>query len=138
MRTSRPRGAHFFPWSLRHPANRLAQPPTPLLRNTASFVAQGSIFCCATKSAPPPNLRISKSPRYENISRLSDHILSSARTTHNTIIPTKHTTHSRHDCGPAHEPSGPEGILKPLSNSSLNFSHLVIITFYHNQPSFLF
>ena len=47
------------------PANRLAQPPTPLLRNAASFVAQGSIFCCATKSTPlqnsePPNLQVTK------------------------------------------------------------------------------
>ena len=94
--------------------------------------------CCATqhrllrnKIGTPPNLRISKSPRYENISRLSDHALSSAKITHNTIIPTNQKIHSRHDCGPSHESSGPEGILKPLSNSSLNFSHLVIITFYH-------
>ena len=132
MRTSLSRGAHFFPWSLRHPINRLAQPPTTLLRNAASFVAQGSNLCSAIKS------NLSRSPSYESISRLSEHALSSAKITHNTIIPTNQKIHSRHDCGPSHESSGPEGILKPLSNSSLNFSHLVIITFYHNQPSFLF
>ena len=70
-------------------------------------------------------------PRYESNSRLSDHALSSARTTHKMIIPTNQKIHSRHDCGPPHESSGPDGILKPLSNSSLNFSHRVIITFYH-------
>ena len=137
MDTSHLKGAHFstkrcallsLELTPPPPAHRHAQPPTPLLRNAASFVAQGSIFCCATKSAP---LRISKSPSYESISRLSDYALSRARITHKTIIPTNQTTHSRHDCGPSHEPSGPDGILKPLSNSSLNFSHLVIITFYH-------
>ena len=44
------------------PISRLAQPPTPLLRNTASFVAQGSIFCCATKSAPLQNSEPPKLP----------------------------------------------------------------------------
>ena len=48
------------------PANRLAQPSIPLLRSTESFVTQGSIFCCATKSAPPPKLRTSKSPSNES------------------------------------------------------------------------
>ena len=108
------------------------------LKTPPNRLAQHSIVCCTrehlllrNKIGTPPNLRISKSPSYESISRLSDHALSSARITHKTIIPTNHTTHSRHDCGPSHESSGPEGILKPLTNSSLNFSHLVIITFYH-------
>ena len=125
MNTFQHRGTNLFPRAYT-PANHLAQPPTPLLRNAASFVAQGSELYCATKSKTPPNLLITKRNR-----RLSDHALSSARTTHKMIIPRNHTTHSRHDCGPSHESSGPEGILKPLSNSSLNFSHLVIITFYH-------
>ena len=54
------------------PANRLAQPPTPLLRNAASFVAQGSIFCCArehlllrNKIGTPPNLQISQLRKYQ-------------------------------------------------------------------------
>ena len=57
---------------------------------------------------------------------LSDHAVNRARITHKTIIPTNHTTHSRHDCGPSHESSGPDGILKPLSDPSLNFSHAVM------------
>ena len=49
---------HFFPWSLPHPASRLAQ---------------HSIVCCArehlllrNKIGTPPNLRISKSPSNES------------------------------------------------------------------------
>jgi hypothetical protein len=45
-----------------HPSQPPAQPSTPLLRSTASFVTQGSIFCCATKSAPLP---ISKTPNLQ-------------------------------------------------------------------------
>lgn len=88
-----------------------------------------------TPTKIPPDLRNSKSPSNESISRLSDYALSSAKITHKTIIPTNQKIHSRHDCGPSHESSGPEGILKRLSNSSLNFSHLVIITFYHKIQS---
>ena len=130
-RTSHLKGAHFSTKRCALLSLELTTPHQPPCATNHPFVAQRSIFCCARKSAPPPKLRTSKSPRYESISRLSDYALSNARITHKTIIPTSHTIHSRHDCGPSHESSGPEGILKPLPNSSLNFSHLVIITFYH-------
>ena len=136
--TSHLKDAHFSIKRCALLSLELTTPHQPPCATTHPFVAQRSIVCCArehlllrNKIGTPPKLRTSKSPSYESISRLSDYALSSARTTHKTIIPTNHTTHSRHDCGPSHEPSGPDGILKPLSNSSLNFSHIVIITFYH-------
>ena len=145
MDTSHLKDAHFSIKRCALLSLEFTTPRQPPCATTHPFVAQRSIVCCArehlllrNKIGTPPKLQTSKSPRYENISRLSNHALSSAKITHNTIIPTNQKIHSRHDCGPSHESSGPEGILKPLSNSSLNFSHLGIITFYHNQPSFLF
>ena len=138
VRTSHLKDAHFSAKRYALLSLELTTPRQPPCATTHPFVAQSSIVCCAgehlllrNKISTPPNLRISKSPSYESISRLSDYALSRARTTHKMIIPRNHTTHSMHDCGPSHESSGPDGILKPLSNSSLNFSHLVIITFYH-------
>ena len=131
MDTSHLKNAHFSTKRCALLSLEFITPRQPPCATTHPFVAQRSIVCCATKSAPQPKLRTSKSPRYESNSRLSDHALSSARTTHKMIIPTNQKIHSRHDCGPPHESSGPDGILKPLSNSSLNFSHRVIITFYH-------
>ncbi len=107
--------SYFTPWSLRRSA----------LPNAASLVPQRSIVCCAKEQSLLSNkiesLQISQLNR-----GLSDYALSSAIITHKTIIPTNHTTHSRHDCGPSHESSGPDGILKPLSNPFLNFSHAVM------------
>ena len=138
------RSAHFSTKRCALLSLELTMPRQPPCATTHPFVAQRSIVCCArehlllrNKIGTPPNLRISKSPSYKSISRLSDHAFNSTRITHKTIIPTNHTTHSRHDCGPSHESSGPEGILKPLSNSSLNFSLLVIITIAPHLQKFI-
>ena len=64
MRTSQASGTHFFPWSLPHPANRLAQPPTPLLRNLPilDFIAfaSWSLGDWEFRRFSPPNLQATK------------------------------------------------------------------------------
>ena len=66
VRTSHMKGAHFSTKRCALLSLEFTTPRQPPYTTCYPFVAQRSIVCCATKSAPPPKLRTSKSPSNES------------------------------------------------------------------------
>ena len=73
--TSLLKGAHFFPWSLRRPANRLAQ---------------RSIVCCARKRSLLRNKKSPTSPKLLNSKSPSNESNKTSRTPLRELKPAKH------------------------------------------------